>query len=109
MRMPDTGLIITSCYNIALVQLSEVQSLTFIPLHSSLPEKQKIICIEFIRDNHFIELKLKECSRIPHIIRTWMRYHEVIAEDWERHYKSRITLSQPQSGSTMLVELDDVI
>lgn len=108
LTMPDMGLVISSCYNIALVQLSQVQNLTFLPLHSSMPATPTLVCIEFIRGNHFIHLTLTDCSPIPHIIPSWMRYHEAVAENWERHYKSRITNARTPSRDPLFLALNDV-
>ncbi|KAK8947426.1 hypothetical protein KSP39_PZI007311 [Platanthera zijinensis] len=45
MSMPDIGLVVASCYNIAFVHLSRYQSFTLLPLHSPPPASPKIACV----------------------------------------------------------------
>ncbi|KAK8918713.1 hypothetical protein KSP39_PZI021107 [Platanthera zijinensis] len=82
MTMPDMGLIIASCYNIAVVHFSMFQSFTFLPLHSPPPAVRRTLFMGFIHGNHFVQLKIKDDCPLPPTFSIWRRYHEEIAEQW---------------------------
>ncbi|KAK8924045.1 hypothetical protein KSP39_PZI019437 [Platanthera zijinensis] len=90
MSMPDMGLVISSCYNVVVVQLSELHGLTFLPLYSPVPPTQKIIFIGFLNKNHFVGLRMSEGCPLPPIYAPWRRCRNQIAVPWEAIIASRL-------------------
>ncbi|KAK8925758.1 hypothetical protein KSP39_PZI018989 [Platanthera zijinensis] len=86
MTLPDMGLIIASCYNVAVVELSNDQCFTFLPLHSVPPPMPKLICVGFINGNHFVLVGLSENCPLPQIFSPWSRFHEQNADTWASLY-----------------------
>ncbi|KAL8483604.1 hypothetical protein ACS0TY_026333 [Phlomoides rotata] len=71
--LPEMGHLTASYYNVALITLSSAQSLTFLPIRSSIPNDvvPKVICIAFVNDNHFIQVHLKDGHPLPPVVLQW--------------------------------------
>ncbi|KAK8941218.1 hypothetical protein KSP39_PZI010415 [Platanthera zijinensis] len=100
MSMPDMGLVIASCYNIAFIQLSKFQSLTFLPLNSPPPPTQRLVAMGYIDGNHFVHLVMHEGCPLPRIISSWKRFRDPIASTWEDTYMARVQISNQQISTT---------
>ncbi|KAK8933215.1 hypothetical protein KSP39_PZI015479 [Platanthera zijinensis] len=87
MTMPDMGLVISSCYNVAVVHFLKFQSFTFLPLYSAPPITRKTIYIGFVNNNHFIQLLVQNDCPMPPVISLWTRYHTAVANQWDSSYK----------------------
>lgn len=73
MTMPDMGHLISSFYNVVLFHLSSQQCLTFLPLRTiPMPiASRKEICIEFVNNNHFVQVFLVHGHPVPPIATNW--------------------------------------
>ncbi|XP_068466406.1 uncharacterized protein [Phaseolus vulgaris] len=68
MTIPDMGYAIANRYNVILVSLSMVQSLSIFPLRTQPPTNfrhHRIIAIGHVHGNHFVQVKLKDGCQIP--------------------------------------------
>ncbi|KAG5562623.1 hypothetical protein RHGRI_005375 [Rhododendron griersonianum] len=69
MIFPDMGHVVAFTYTVVVVLLSQLQCLTFLPLHSRPPSSDKIrvLGIGLMNGDHFVQVKLKACSLMPPI------------------------------------------
>ncbi|XP_068504613.1 uncharacterized protein [Phaseolus vulgaris] len=68
MTIPDMGYVIANRYNVILVSLSMLQSLSIFPLRTQAPSnfrQHRIIAIGHVHGNHFVQVKLKDGCPIP--------------------------------------------
>ncbi|XP_038717206.1 uncharacterized protein LOC120010486 [Tripterygium wilfordii] len=88
MTMPDMDHLITSSYNVILHLLSFEQCLTFLPLRLvSLPSHEQVtITIEFVNNNHFVQVALIDDYSMPHIMIQWFRYKYDCTAVWITPY-----------------------
>ena len=57
MDMPEMGYLVASRYNVAVVSLSPTACFTLLPLRTAVVEPPKCICIGFVNQNHFIQVR----------------------------------------------------
>ncbi|XP_058198625.1 uncharacterized protein LOC131314153 [Rhododendron vialii] len=86
MIFPDMGHVVTSTYNVVVVLLSQLQCLTFLPLHSRPPSSDKIrvLGIGLVNEDHFVQADLKSCSPSPPIANYWFKFRWEEAKEWEK-------------------------
>ena len=93
--MPDTGLVIASAYNKAVIYLSKRGQLDgscmCFPLWSSPSqlESRETIVMALVNGDHFIGLTLREGCPLPLTDQRWRTYRNDIAAGWEESYFSR--------------------
>ncbi|XP_038693155.1 uncharacterized protein LOC119991044 isoform X2 [Tripterygium wilfordii] len=92
MTMPSMGNVISSCYKIAVVHISDVQCLTFFPLRDPPPfeANNDILTIGYINGSHFVRLELTTDSPLPPVSKIWLQYSHRTARHWITQYTSRI-------------------
>ena len=56
--LPEMGHLVASTYNVAFVVLSPQLNLTYLPLFTGVEGAPKVICIELVNDNHFVQVTL---------------------------------------------------
>jgi len=56
MTIHDMGYVIASRYNVVLIHLSRLQSLTFFSLRSLAPVASRLIAIGFVSGNYFVQV-----------------------------------------------------
>lgn len=74
MMIFDMDYHITSRYNIIYVSLSRNLNITFFPLVISScinASRHTIIAVNFVNNNHWVQVKLKPNSRLPSVIDRW--------------------------------------
>ncbi|XP_068486332.1 uncharacterized protein [Phaseolus vulgaris] len=97
MTIPDMGYVIANRYNVILVSLSMLQSLSIFPLRTQAPSnfrQHRIIAIGHVHGNHFVQVKLKDGCPIPPTDILWASHRYPAAQTWSTYYTSRI-----QTGS----------
>ncbi|XP_068475180.1 uncharacterized protein [Phaseolus vulgaris] len=93
MTIPDMGYVIENRYNVILVSLSMLQSLSIFPLRTQAPSNfrhHRIIAIGHVHGNHFVQVKLKDGSPIPPTDILWASHRYPAAQTWSTYYTSRI-------------------
>ena len=79
MSLVDLGLVIATKYNAAVLELSDQQSVTYLPLvdGSRTGKLSYIIALAFLRDeDHFVRISLEEHCPLPPIFQVWNRYRD---------------------------------
>ncbi|KAK8938518.1 hypothetical protein KSP39_PZI011074 [Platanthera zijinensis] len=107
MTMPDMGLVIASCYNVAVVHYSKFQSFTFLPLHTAPPTSRKTIFIGFVNNNHYIHLLMRDGCPLPPVISMWTRYHDPVADEWDFNYISSDRVLHDKKQDEEVINLAD--
>ncbi|XP_038720028.1 uncharacterized protein LOC120012663 [Tripterygium wilfordii] len=92
MNMPDMGHLIASRYNIILHLISDVQSLTFLPLRSIPPPhaEHRAITIGYVNGNHFVQVFMSGNYPMPPIMIQWFSYKYDCATAWATPYKKQL-------------------
>ncbi|XP_068471255.1 uncharacterized protein [Phaseolus vulgaris] len=93
MTIPDMGYVIANRYNVILVSLSMLQSLSIFPLRTQAPSnfrQHRIIAIGHVHGNHFVQVKLKDGCPIPPTDILWASHRYPAAQTWLTYYTSRI-------------------
>ncbi|XP_058203032.1 uncharacterized protein LOC131317502 [Rhododendron vialii] len=73
MIFPNMGHVVSSTYNVVVILLSQLQCLSFLPLHS-----------------HFIQIELKACSPMPPIANYWFKFRWEEAKEWKTSFIDQI-------------------
>ena len=71
MAIPDMGYVIANRYNVILVSLSMLQSLSIFPLRTQAPSKfthHQIIAIGHVHENHFVQVYPKRIKKVSHSV-----------------------------------------
>ncbi|XP_038693744.1 uncharacterized protein LOC119991468 [Tripterygium wilfordii] len=113
MTMPNMGNVISSCYKVAVVHISNIQCLTFFSLRDPPPfEANKdalIIC--YINGSHFVRLELDEDSPIPPVSKMWLDHRHVRARHWLTQYTTRMekfkSIMATRKANMAIVEILD--
>ncbi|XP_038704751.1 uncharacterized protein LOC120000703 [Tripterygium wilfordii] len=76
MTMPDMSLLIASRYNVILHVLSQLQSLTYLPLRSTPPPlyQHVAIAIGHVNNNHYVLVALTKGYLVPLIMYQWKHF-----------------------------------
>ncbi|XP_068471557.1 uncharacterized protein [Phaseolus vulgaris] len=93
MTIPDMRYVIANRYNVILVSLSMLQSLSIFPLRTQAPSNfrnHRIIAIGHVYGNHFVQVKLKDGCPIPPTNILWASHRYPAAQTWSTYYTSRI-------------------
>lgn len=91
MTLPDMGLPIASCYNVALLSFSELGCLTYLPLFTPPPTKRREIVIGFLPERaHFVKVEMKNDCPTPKLYPLWEKYHAEEAIKWVDRYIDRL-------------------
>ncbi|XP_068498050.1 uncharacterized protein [Phaseolus vulgaris] len=93
MTIPNMGYVIANRYNVILVSLSMLQSLSIFPLRTQAPSnfrQHRIIAIGHVHRNHFVQVKLKDGCPIPPTDILWASHRYLAAQTWSTYYTSRI-------------------
>ncbi|XP_038680254.1 uncharacterized protein LOC119981269 [Tripterygium wilfordii] len=92
MNIPDMGHLIASRYNIILHLISDVQSLTFLPLRSIPPPhaEHRAIIIGYVNGNHFVQVFMSGNYPMPPIMIQWFSYKYDCATAWATPYKKHL-------------------
>ncbi|KAH1250309.1 Protein FAR1-RELATED SEQUENCE 2 [Glycine max] len=93
MDITDMGYVIASRYNVILVSLSQQQSMTFFPLRSQpSPDSSghRIICVDHVFGNHFVQVYLKDHCPLPPPALLWSSNCYSQAKQWAIPYISRM-------------------
>ncbi|KAG5529448.1 hypothetical protein RHGRI_029991 [Rhododendron griersonianum] len=101
MIFPDMGHVVASTYNVVVVLLSQLQCLTFLPLHSRPPSSDKIrvLGIGLVNGDHFVQVDLKACSPMPPIANYWFKFRWEEAKEWETLFSLQIEAFKAIIGS----------
>ncbi|XP_058217725.1 uncharacterized protein LOC131328818 [Rhododendron vialii] len=99
MIFPDKGHVVASTYNVVVVLLSQLQCLTFLPLHSRPPSSDKIrvLGIGLVNGDHFVDLKA--CFPVPPIANNWFKFRWEEANEWETLFSAQIEAFKAIIGS----------
>ncbi|XP_038708159.1 uncharacterized protein LOC120003298 [Tripterygium wilfordii] len=109
--MPYMGNVISTCYNVVVLLISQEQCVTFFPLRDPMPleYKEGIMVFGYINDSHFIRMELEPDSPIPPVSNMWSDHHHINASGWLEMFASRIekfkTLSSSEACNIATVEL----
>ncbi|KAH1256570.1 hypothetical protein GmHk_03G006709 [Glycine max] len=93
MDITDMGHVIASRYNVIVISLSKQQSTTFFPLRSQPlvnSSLHRIICIDHVYGNHFVEVYLKECCPLLPVALLWSSNCHSQAKSWPNPYIRRM-------------------
>ncbi|XP_061990742.1 uncharacterized protein LOC133709124 [Rosa rugosa] len=95
MYFPEMGHLIATCYGVVVIDLSDGQCITFLPLvehhsgHFSSNELQEI-GIGHVNSNHFIHLKLSPGHPLPKVIPNWERNADAKVIHLYSRYQNRL-------------------
>jgi hypothetical protein len=74
--LPDMSFLVAQKYNTRFVLLTRHgYSKTFFPLEGEPLNREKLLCIGWMNDNHFMQIHLKPDSPIPQTSRMWDKHH----------------------------------
>ncbi|XP_038698020.1 uncharacterized protein LOC119995579 [Tripterygium wilfordii] len=92
MTIPDMGLLIASRYNVILHVLSQLQSLTYLPLRSTPPPlyQHVAIAIGHVNNNHYVRVALTEGYPMPPIMYQWKHFRYDCAATWATSYMEQL-------------------
>ncbi|XP_068475174.1 uncharacterized protein [Phaseolus vulgaris] len=97
MAIPDMGYVIANRYNVILVSLSMLQSLSIFPLRTQAPSNSRhhrIIAIGHVHENHFVQVKLKDDCPIPPTDILWASHpFGTVLHNYEEHMDDHIRKS----------------
>ncbi|KAK9092980.1 hypothetical protein Syun_027891 [Stephania yunnanensis] len=85
LTLPDMGLLISTAFNVILVNLSHGNASTFLPLRSAPPlslHNRLIIVMINERNIHWVRVKLRLNAPLPSLYPSWDRYVEECAKGW---------------------------
>ncbi|XP_058217748.1 PKS-NRPS hybrid synthetase cheA-like [Rhododendron vialii] len=101
MIFPDMGHVVASTYNVVVVLLSQLQCLTFLPLHSRPPSSDQIrvLGIGLVNGDHFVQVDLKACSPVPPIANNWFKFRWEEANEWETLFSAEMEAFKAIIGS----------
>jgi histone-lysine N-methyltransferase SETD2 len=81
--IPDMGFSVAQKYNTRVVVLTcNGYSETYFPLEDEPPNRDKLLCLGWVNDDHFMQIHLKPNSPIPQTIRMWDQRHLKSADRW---------------------------
>ncbi|MCH85802.1 protein FAR1-RELATED SEQUENCE 5 [Trifolium medium] len=91
MMMPDMGFFIAQKYNSAVVLLTgNGWSETYFSLEGAPPYKEKLMCIGWVNENHFMQLYFSPDSPLPPPSKMWLKDHLPSADKWPNRFASRM-------------------
>ncbi|XP_068504274.1 uncharacterized protein [Phaseolus vulgaris] len=97
MTIPDMGYVIANRYNVILVSLSMLQSLSIFPLRTQTPSNfrhHRIIAIGHVHGNHFVQVKLKDGCPVPPTDILWASHpFGTVLHNYEEHTDGHIRKS----------------
>ncbi|GAB4850773.1 hypothetical protein Ancab_039916 [Ancistrocladus abbreviatus] len=92
MTMPDIGHVIATRYHVVVVLLSRAESITFLPLTSTVnydPPTHVITLALLEQTNHFIMINLIDDALLPPLVSNWQHCHEESVNGWDLPFHSR--------------------
>jgi histone-lysine N-methyltransferase SETD2 len=91
---PDMGFLVAQKYNTGFVLLTRSEySETFFSLEGEPPNREKLLCIGWVNNNHFMQIHLKPDSPIPQTSRMWDKHHLKSADRWPDRYVQQLKLN----------------
>lgn len=93
MTIPDMGYPSACRYNAVFVSMSKRLNISFFPFTLAPPmytSMRTIINVGFVNDNHWVQIKLKPDSSLPHVTYHWRQNYTEDAKAWESTYTRRI-------------------
>ncbi|KAK9128326.1 hypothetical protein Syun_017123 [Stephania yunnanensis] len=85
LTLPEMGLLVSTAFNVILVNLSHGSASTFLPLRSAPPlSLHNRLIIAMINDMniHWVRVKLRVNAPLPSLYPSWDRYVEDCAKGW---------------------------
>ncbi|KAK9140095.1 hypothetical protein Scep_009776 [Stephania cephalantha] len=85
LTLPDMGLLVSTAFNVILVNLSHGSASTFLPLRStptSSLHNRLIIAMANERNIHWVMVQLRVNAPLPSLYPSWDRYVEDCAKGW---------------------------
>ncbi|KAK9101033.1 hypothetical protein Scep_024463 [Stephania cephalantha] len=85
LTLPDMGLLVSTAFNVILVNLSHGSASTFLPLRStptSSLHNRLIIAMANERNIHWVRVQLRVNAPLPSLYPSWDRYVENCAKGW---------------------------
>ncbi|KAI5677624.1 hypothetical protein M9H77_08574 [Catharanthus roseus] len=88
---PDSLYIIANAFNLCVILIAQLGSMTVLPLysHSDRPEGTLVIGL-LIEERHFIQLQLNDMCLIPHLHVQWIHHRSEWINNWVDSYQHRI-------------------
>ena len=88
MTMPDMGFLIAQRYRLPVVLLAGYgqSEKFFFPLCGARTHRDRLICLAFVNNNHFMKVFLKDGSPIPPTSVLWARHCREDARTWDARY-----------------------
>jgi len=114
MIMPDMGFLIAQKLNHAVVVLSigKGRSKTYFPLCGPPPCIDRVMCLSYVNDNHFMAVDFKDGCLIPPTCPLWRRHSREDAQNWPDRYVSRMTdyneLSRAAAGEEVIGDEEEL-
>ncbi|KAK9157016.1 hypothetical protein Scep_003590 [Stephania cephalantha] len=110
LTLPDMGLLVSTAFNVILVNLSHGSALTFLPLRSAQPlslHNRPIIAMINDRNIHWVMVKLRVNALLPSLYLSWDRYVEDCAKGWRDGFVFRdiAPLATVDEGIISVVDL----
>ncbi|KAK9166645.1 hypothetical protein Scep_001836 [Stephania cephalantha] len=111
LTLPDMGLLISTAFNVILVNLSHGSCSTFLPLRSVSPSSlhsRLIIAMINERNIHLVRVKLIVNAPLPSLYPSWERYVEECAKGWRDGFVIRdiVSVVTSEEGTLSVVDLD---
>ncbi|KAK9169470.1 hypothetical protein Syun_001610 [Stephania yunnanensis] len=105
------GLLVSTAFNVILVNLSHGSASTFLPLRSAPPlslHSRLIIVMINDRNIHWVRVKLRMNALLPSLYPSWDRYVEECAKGWRNGFVIRdiAPLATVDEGTISVVDLD---
>lgn len=88
--MPEMGFLFASRFSVVVVNVSDSDVSTILPLHSWAPSELQIICIKFVDNNHSVCIKLGENAPLPRPMPLWKKHMHMCASGWESRLGARM-------------------
>lgn len=78
---------------VVLLSIGKGRSKTYFPLCGPPPPPciDRLMCLAYVNDNHFMALDLKDDCLIPPTWPLWRQHHREDAQSWPDRYASRMT------------------
>ncbi|XP_038708591.1 uncharacterized protein LOC120003648 [Tripterygium wilfordii] len=107
MTMSDMGLLIALRYNVILHVLSQLQSLTYLPLRSTPPPlyQHVAIAIGHVNNNNYVRVALTEGYPMPPIMYQWKHFRYDCAPIWATPYMEQLDAFMQYTCSRFPLEI----
>lgn len=89
--MPEMGFLFAGRFSVVVVNISDCDVSTILPLHSWPPIGElRVICTKFVDNNHSVHIKLCENAPLPRPMSLWEKHKYSCASGWQSRLIARM-------------------